>query len=132
MTPRGRDPLRDRPQLSLRLRQAIVDVPDFPKEGILFKDITPVLHDPALFGAATAALAELFRDAEVTHVLAIESRGFMFGAPIALELGVPFVPVRKPGKLPREVVQERYALEYGEDALELHRDAVPPGGRGLI
>jgi adenine phosphoribosyltransferase len=124
--------LSDLQQLSLRLREAIVDVPDFPKPGITFKDITPVLHDAALFAATTAALAGPFRDAGITHVLAIESRGFIFGAPVAQALGVPLVPVRKPGKLPREVVQERYALEYGEDALEVHRDAVPAGGRVLI
>lgn len=132
MRRRATDAVPDRPQLSLRLREAIIEVPDFPKPGITFKDITPVLHDASLFAATIAALAGPFRDAGVTHVLAIESRGFIFGAPVAQALGVPLVPVRKPGKLPREVVQERYALEYGEDALEVHRDAVPAGGRVLI
>lgn len=132
MKRRATNAVSDRPQLSLRLREAIIEVPDFPTPGITFKDITPVLHDGSLFAATIAALAGPFRDAGVTHLLAIESRGFLFGAPVAHALGVPLVPVRKPGKLPREVVQERYALEYGEDALELHKDAVPAGGRVLI
>jgi adenine phosphoribosyltransferase len=122
----------DRNGLVRALRAAIRDVPDFPKPGIVFKDITPVLHDAALFAATTQALAEPFRGGGITHVLAIESRGFIFGAPVAQALGVALVPVRKPGKLPRDVVVERYALEYGEDALEVHRDALDAGARVLI
>jgi adenine phosphoribosyltransferase len=123
------DPSQD---LAEALRAAIVNVPDFPRPGIGFKDITPVLHDVALFRRATAAIADHWRPVGVTHVLAIESRGFLFGAPVAQALGVPLVPVRKPGKLPRERVTERYALEYGTDALELHADAVGAGARALI
>jgi adenine phosphoribosyltransferase len=123
------DPSQD---LAEALRAAIVNVPDFPRPGVGFKDITPVLHDVALFRRATAAIADHWRPVGVTHVLAIESRGFLFGAPVAQALGVPLVPVRKPGKLPRERVTERYALEYGTDALELHADAVGAGARALI
>lgn len=107
-----------------RLRTAIRDVPDFPKPGVVFKDITPVLHDPALFGDVTAALAKPWRGKGVTHVLAIESRGFLFGGPVAQHLGAALVPVRKPGKLPSAHLTERYALEYGEDAVEIHTDAI--------
>lgn len=123
------DPSTD---LAEALRAAIVNVPDFPRPGVGFKDITPVLHDVALFRRVTAAIAEHWRPVGVTHVLAIESRGFLFGAPVAQALGLPLVPVRKPGKLPRERVTERYALEYGTDALELHADAVGAGARALI
>lgn len=114
------------------LAAAILEVPDFPKPGVSFKDITPVLHDPALFRRVTDAIAERWRPSGVTHVLAIESRGFLFGAPVAQSLGAALVPLRKPGKLPRERVSERYALEYGSDALELHADAVGPGARALV
>lgn len=118
--------------LARDLRAAIRDVPDFPKPGILFKDITPVLKDAALFGRTCDALATPWRSAGITHVLAIESRGFIFGAPAALALGAAFVPLRKPGKLPHETVRETYALEYGTDALEAHRDALGSGARVLI
>lgn len=114
------------------LEAVIRDVPDFPKPGVVFKDITPVLHDPTLFARATQALGAPFAASGVTHVLAIESRGFLFGAPVALALGVPLVPVRKPGKLPRATLVERYALEYGTDALEVHADAVGEGARVLV
>lgn len=114
------------------LRRAIRDVPDFPKSGIVFKDITPVLLDPALFAGAAEAMAAPFESAGVTHVLAIESRGFMFGAPIALRLRAGLVPVRKPGKLPGERERVEYALEYGTDALEMHADAIGPGDRVLV
>ena len=120
------------PELAEALRAAIINIPDFPRPGIGFKDITPVLHDVALFRRVTDAIAEHWRPVGVTHVLAIESRGFLFGAPVAQALGLPLVPVRKPGKLPRERVTERYALEYGTDALELHADAIGAGGRALI
>lgn len=120
------------PELAADLARAILDVPDFPKPGVAFKDITPVLHDAALFRRTTDALAAAFRESGITHVLGIESRGFIFGAPVALSLGAAFVPVRKPGKLPRERVSERYELEYGSDALEVHRDALGAGSRALI
>lgn len=125
---------RDNPDepLEQRLRAAIRDVADFPKPGIVFKDITPVLRNAHLFGAAARAMAEPFRGQSITHVVAIESRGFIFGAPIALELGAAFVPMRKPGKLPHVVEREEYALEYGTDALEVHRDAMARGTKAII
>ncbi|MBI3791469.1 MAG: adenine phosphoribosyltransferase [Gemmatimonadetes bacterium] len=118
--------------LADRLRATVREVPDFPKPGILFKDITPVLGQAALFREATEAMAAPWRGAGVTHVVAIESRGFLFGAPIAQALGAGLVPVRKPGKLPARTVREDYALEYGTDALEMHADALASGHRVLI
>ena len=115
-----------------RLQRAIRDVPDFPKPGILFRDITPVLGQPALLREATELLAEPFEGRGITHVAAIESRGFILGAPVALRLGAGFVPVRKAGKLPAATVREEYALEYGTDCLEVHADALPPGARVLV
>lgn len=120
------------PELATALAASIQTVPDFPKAGVGFKDITPVLHDAALFRRVTDAMAADWRPSGITHVLAIESRGFLFGAPVAQALGASLVPLRKPGKLPRQRVSERYALEYGTDALELHADAVEPGARVLI
>jgi adenine phosphoribosyltransferase len=114
------------------LRGAIRDVPDFPKPGILFKDITPVLLDPRLFELAARGMADGFTDDRVTRVVAIESRGFMFGAPVALRLAAGLVPVRKPGKLPAARQRVEYALEYGTDALEMHADAIGPRDRVLI
>jgi adenine phosphoribosyltransferase len=114
------------------VRAAIRDVPDFPKPGILFKDITPVLSAPRLFTRVTDSLAEAAAGMHISHVVAIESRGFIFGAPIAQKLGVPFIPVRKPGKLPHRRVREEYALEYGTDALEMHEDALGYGARVLV
>ena len=114
------------------LRARIRDVPDFPKKGIVFKDITPVLGDPALFRRCIDGLAARWRRDRVTKVVGIESRGFLFAAPIALELGAGLSIVRKPGKLPWRTVREVYALEYGEDALEMHVDAVGPGDRVLV
>jgi adenine phosphoribosyltransferase len=117
--------------LTERLRAAMRDVPDFPKPGILFKDVTPVLRDGALFREATDAMAEPFRGAGITRVAGIESRGFILGAPIAQQLGVGFVPLRKPGKLPWTRERVAYALEYGSDGLEAHVDACP-GDRVLV
>jgi len=114
------------------LRRTIRDVHDFPKPGIVFKDVTPVLLDVKLFGRAVKLMVEPYRDARITRVVAIESRGFLFGAPIALELGAGLVPIRKPGKLPAATQRVEYALEYGTDALEMHHDAVQPGDRVLI
>ncbi|HKN67244.1 MAG TPA: adenine phosphoribosyltransferase, partial [Gemmatimonadaceae bacterium] len=101
--------------LTDRIRRAIRDVPDFPKPGILFKDITPLLADASLFRETTDAMAEGFLGERVTHVVAIESRGFILGAPVAQRLNAGFVPVRKAGKLPAKTVAEEYALEYGTD-----------------
>lgn len=120
------------PSLAERLKASIRDVPDFPKPGVRFKDITPVLQDPALFSDVTAALAAPWMGKHITHVLAIESRGFLFGAPVAQHLGVALVPVRKPGKLPSAHLTERYALEYGEDAVEMHTDAIDARSLVLI
>ncbi len=107
-----------------RLGQALRDVPDFPLPGILFKDITPVLAQPALLTEVIHALAAPFDEEGVTHVVGVESRGFLFGVPVALALGVPFAPARKPGKLPWKTLRASYSLEYGESALEMHVDAL--------
>ncbi len=115
-----------------RLRSAIRDVPDFPKPGIVFKDITPLLADASLFRAATEAMAAPYETEGVTHVVAVESRGFILGGPVAQRLGAGFVPVRKVGKLPFRTERVEYALEYGTDALELHSDAVASGARVLV
>jgi adenine phosphoribosyltransferase len=114
------------------LRVLIRDVPDYPRPGIMFKDITPLLGDPRSFRAACDAMAESFRNDGVTHVAAIESRGFLFGAPVAIALNAAVVPIRKRGKLPYDSEFEEYELEYGTDALEMHVDALPPGARVLI
>lgn len=115
-----------------RLRRGIRDVPDFPTPGILFRDITPLLGDAALFREATDAMAASFAPQEVSHVAGIESRGFILAAPVAQRLRAGFLPVRKRGKLPGATVRRRYGLEYGADELEIHRDACPPGSRVLI
>ncbi|GEJ55363.1 adenine phosphoribosyltransferase [Anaeromyxobacter diazotrophicus] len=114
------------------LRASIRDVPDFPKKGIVFKDITPVLADARLFRGVIDALAERYRGLGIGKVVGIESRGFIFAAPLAVALGAGLAIVRKPGKLPWRTVREVYALEYGEDALEMHLDAVGPGERVLV
>ena len=114
------------------VRSLVRDVPDFPKKGIVFKDITPVLAHPQAFREIVDALAERYRPRKLDKVVAIESRGFLFGAPLAYALGAGLVIVRKPGKLPWKSVREEYALEYGKDSLEMHVDAVAPGQRVLI
>jgi adenine phosphoribosyltransferase len=108
------------------------DVPDFPRPGIVFKDITPMLADPVLFGRVVNALAAPFRGQHITKVVGVEARGFILGAPVALALNAGFVPARKPGKLPHRTVVERYSLEYGADGLEMHQDAVLKGERVII
>lgn len=120
------------PSLRDQLRGRIRDIPDFPKPGIVFKDITPVLLDAALFRETTDAMAAAFASDGVTHVVAVESRGFILGAPVAQTLGAGFVPFRKPGKLPHVVRRKEYAMEYGVDALEAHQDAIGAGHRVLI
>lgn len=114
------------------LLAAVRDVPDFPKPGILFKDITPILADPVLLRLCADALAEPFRDAGITHVAGIEARGFFLGALLAAELGAGFVPVRKKGKLPSATVEAEYALEYGTDCIQMHADATASGHRVLV
>ncbi len=118
--------------LRTRLDTIIRRIADFPTPGIVFRDITPLLADAATYRETVMALAAPWRDAGLTHVVGIESRGFLFGAPLALALELPFVPVRKPGKLPHVTEREEYALEYGTDALEMHADAMPRGARVLI
>ena len=118
------------------LNRLVVDVPDYPAPGVVFKDITPVLADPVAFGDIVEALADAGRDADgrpvVDHVVGMEARGFILAAPVALALGAGFVPVRKAGKLPRATYAQSYALEYGEATLEVHRDAFAPGDRVLL
>jgi adenine phosphoribosyltransferase len=114
------------------LRSYIRDIPDYPKPGILFRDITPLLSDGAAFRAACSQLTDRFRSADVGVVATIESRGFTFGAVIAFELGVGVVPVRKAGRLPAAVISSSYQLEYGEAVLEMHQDAIGPGTKVLV
>jgi adenine phosphoribosyltransferase len=121
-----------RTTLVSRLNALIRDVPDFPKPGILFKDITPLLADAAALADSTRAMADPYRDASIHHVVGIESRGFILGACIARELGVGFIPVRKPGKLPANRKSVEYALEYGTDRLEVHADACGHADRVLV
>jgi adenine phosphoribosyltransferase len=115
-----------------RLRATIRDIPDFPKPGILFKDITPVVQDPEALRLAVDHLQKPFRDQGITAVAGMEARGFIFGSLVAWELGVGLVPLRKPGKLPYEVKSISYDLEYGSATLEVHTDALKPGDRVLI
>jgi adenine phosphoribosyltransferase len=115
-----------------QLRELIRDVPDFPKPGIMFRDVTPLLLDPAALEAAIEALSQPFRNLRVDRVLGIESRGFIVGAPVALSLGVGFGLVRKSGKLPYQVHRVSYDLEYGTDTVEMHVDTVEKGHRVLI
>ena len=117
---------------SLDLNGFIRDIPDFPKPGILFKDITPLLSHPLALKESVQRMADLVRDHKVDLVGAAEARGFLFGAPLAIELGVGCVPIRKPGKLPYRRVTQVYDLEYGTDTLEMHSDAVQPGTRILL
>ena len=114
------------------IKSIIRDVPDFPKPGILFKDITPLLADPKLFSQACAEMAAPFKNAGISKVLGIESRGFIFGTLVAQELGAGFVPVRKKGKLPYKTLSVNYDLEYGQDTLQMHTDALNRGEQVLI
>lgn len=114
------------------LASRVRDVPDFPVEGILFKDITTLLQDPSAYHLAIDGLYEAVRQIEADVVVAMESRGFIVGAPLAYLMGVGFVPVRKLGKLPAETISIEYELEYGANTLEVHRDAVVPGQRVLV
>lgn len=114
------------------LRGRIRDVPDFPKEGILFRDITPLLADLDAFRTCIQLMVEALEGEAVNAVIGIESRGFMFGAALADKLGVGFIPVRKPGKLPSATYRAEYELEYGNDAVEIHQDALAPGDRVVV
>lgn len=119
-------------RLEGRVRGALRPIRDYPKPGIVFQDITPVLGDAALLHDVVAGMAEPFASRGVTHVLGIEARGFILGGAVATVLRAGFVPARKPGKLPWERVSEQYALEYGTDALECHRDGLPAGSKALV
>ncbi len=114
------------------LAKYIRDVPDFPKPGILFKDITPLLGDPAAFTTAVDRFAERYCDERIDVIASIEARGFLFAAPLAARLGKSLAPMRKPGKLPWDTQSITYSLEYGEDSIEIHADAILPGQRALI
>ncbi len=116
----------------MNLESYIRDIPDFPKEGIVFKDITPLLASPEGFRQAIDTIAEQFADAGVTKVLGAEARGFIFGGALAYKLGAGFIPARKPGKLPWQTTKAEYALEYGIDTLEMHLDAIGPDDVVLI
>lgn len=116
----------------LKLTDYIRSIPDFPKPGILFRDITPLLASPAAFRQAVSELADRFHGAKIDVVAAAEARGFLFAAPLALELDAALVPIRKPDKLPYETLSFTYQLEYGTDTLEIHADAIPPGANVLV
>jgi adenine phosphoribosyltransferase len=116
----------------INYRDFIRDIPDFPEPGILFRDITPLLREPRAFGQALDAMTEWVVSRRPECIVAVESRGFFFGAPLAARLALPFVPVRKPGKLPAERMSVEYALEYGTGQLDIHVDSIPAGQRALI
>lgn len=115
-----------------RIRAAVRDIPDFPKPGIVFKDITPVLGDPSLFGDVIRVFVERYRALRIDKVAAMESRGFIFGAPLAAGIGAGFVPLRKHGKLPHTTHAQSFTLEYGEETLEIHTDAIRRGESVLV
>lgn len=114
------------------LRERIRDIPDFPEPGIVFKDVTPLLADPAAFTLAIDGLCDAFAGRRIDKVVGIEARGFIVAGPVAYRFGAGFIPARKPGKLPWEIEREEYELEYGSDLLEVHRDAIKPGEHVLI
>lgn len=116
----------------MRLKSKIRDIPDFPKKGILFKDITPLLKDKEALKESIRRMASMFRDYEIDYVVGIEARGFLVGTPLAIALDKGFIPIRKPGKLPHDVLHMEYELEYGENVLEIHKDAVNEGDKILI
>jgi adenine phosphoribosyltransferase len=116
----------------MRLASLVRDVPDFPIEGILFKDITTLIRDADAFREAVDWMTDQYAESDVDRVVAIEARGYIFGAPLAYNLGVGFVPIRKPGKLPAEIISESYELEYGTNSLEIHADSIEPGQRVLV
>jgi adenine phosphoribosyltransferase len=119
-------------ELSNKIQLAIRDVHDFPKDGIVFKDITPIMMDAGLSNEILEALAEQFRSENLQGIAGIESRGFLFGFPLAMALGIPFIMIRKKGKLPYEKISHAYDLEYGSSVIEMHSDALSPGDRILI
>jgi adenine phosphoribosyltransferase len=116
----------------MNLREHVRSIPDFPKPGIVFRDITPMLKSADVMKEVVRQMADPFREAGINSILAAEARGFVFGVPLAMELGASFVPVRKPGKLPFETESFQYDLEYGSDSLEIHKDALATGDRVLL
>ena len=116
----------------MQLDKYIRAIPDFPKKGILFRDITTLLNDKKAFKASINEIAKLLKGKKIDYIVAAESRGFIFGGALAYKVGCGFIPVRKPGKLPTKTYRHTYALEYGTDSLEIHRDAFPPNSRVLI
>ncbi|MED5524383.1 adenine phosphoribosyltransferase [Gallaecimonas pentaromativorans] len=114
------------------IKDAIKTIPDYPKPGILFRDVTSLMQDPRAFAESITLLAEHYENQGFTKVVGAEARGFIFGAPLALALGIGFIPVRKPGKLPRQTLSQSYDLEYGQDTLEIHTDAIVPGDKVLL
>jgi adenine phosphoribosyltransferase len=114
------------------LKKAVLDVPDFPKKGVIFKDFTPVLKDKKLFARLVDTLAKRYKSKKIDAVVCMEARGFLLGAPLAYKLKAALIPVRKPGKLPRKVYSQTYALEYGTDSLEIHADAISKGDNVII
>ncbi|HOK24030.1 MAG TPA: adenine phosphoribosyltransferase [Coprothermobacter proteolyticus] len=114
------------------MRQYIRDIPNFPTEGVIFRDITPLLKNPDAFATTVDLMAEAVSSLNVTAVAAVEARGFIWGGTLAYRLGVGFIPIRKPGKLPFEVVEKEFELEYGKDVLQIHKDAAGPGDSILI
>lgn len=116
----------------IELKKYIRDVPNFPKQGIIFKDITPLLKDGRAFADAVNRIADEYKDKKVDVILSVEARGFIFGAAVAYKMGVGLVPVRKPGKLPHRTHRATYDLEYGKDTLQIHQDAFPKGAKVLI
>ncbi|EGY28887.1 adenine phosphoribosyltransferase [Candidatus Regiella insecticola 5.15] len=114
------------------IQNSIKNIPNYPKPGILFRDISSLLTNPVAYADSVALLVEPYRDKGITKVVGTEARGFLFSAPVALSLGVGFVPVRKQGKLPRETISEDYQLEYGTDTLEIHRDSIKPDDKVLV
>lgn len=118
--------------LESQIKEVIRDVPDFPKPGIIFKDITPIMMDPILSEKIIQHLVSLFKDQKIDKIAGIESRGFLLGYPLAIRLGLPFIMIRKEGKLPYEKVSYAYDLEYGSATIEMHTDAIKPGDRVLI
>lgn len=118
-------------QLQL-IKDTIITIPDYPKPGVLFRDVTSLLENPAAFAACVRLIADHYRNQGITKVVGIEARGFLFATPVALALGVGFVPVRKPNKLPRETISQSYELEYGSNTLEMHTDALTAEDKILI
>ncbi|MDD5492396.1 MAG: adenine phosphoribosyltransferase [bacterium] len=116
----------------LKLEKFIRDIPDFPKKGIIFKDITPLIGDPQVFKTVINLLAKKYKNKKVDKIMCVESRGFIFASALSYKLGIGIVPVRKPGKLPYKTIKETYALEYGTDTLEMHVDAFKKGDRVII